>query len=48
MWTEMSSPAILAIIGSRIKETRIKQSKTQAELAVAAGVAPLTVANIEN
>lgn len=47
MWTEMSSPAILAKIGSRIKETRIRQSKTQAELAAAAGVTPLTVANIE-
>ncbi len=47
MWTEMSNPAILAKIGSRIKETRIRQSKTQAELAAAAGVTPLTVANIE-
>lgn len=47
MWTEMSTPAILAKIGSRIKETRIRQSKTQAELAAAAGVTPLTVANIE-
>lgn len=47
MWTEMSSPAILAKIGSRIKETRIRQSKTQAELATTAGVAPLTIANIE-
>lgn len=48
MWTEMSSPAILARIGGRIKETRIRQSKMQAELATAAGVTPLTVvANIE-
>lgn len=47
MWTEMSSPAILTKIGSRIKETRIRRSKTQAELAAAAGVTPLTVANIE-
>lgn len=47
MWTEMSSPAILVKIGSRIKETRIRQSKTQVELATAAGVTPLTVANIE-
>ena len=44
MWTEMSSPAILTKIGSRIKETRIRQ--TRAELA-AAGISPLTVANIE-
>lgn len=47
MWTEMSNPAILLKIGSRIKETRIRQSKTQAELATAAGVTPLTVINIE-
>lgn len=47
MWTEMSSPAILAKIGNRIRETRIRQSKTQAELATAAGITPLTVANIE-
>lgn len=47
MWTEMSSPAILVKIGTRIKETRIRQNKTQAELAAAAGVTPLTVANIE-
>ncbi|MCD8268256.1 MAG: helix-turn-helix domain-containing protein [Parabacteroides sp.] len=47
MWTKMSSSAILVKIGSRIKETRIRQSKTQAELAAAAGVTPLTVANIE-
>ena len=47
MWTEMSNPAILLKIGSRIRETRIRQDKTQAELALASGVTPLTVANIE-
>lgn len=47
MWTEMSNPAILAKIGSRIKETRIRQGKTQVELATATGIAPITVANIE-
>lgn len=47
MWTEMSTPAILVKIGSRIKETRIRQNKTQAELAITAGITPLTVANIE-
>ena len=46
MWTEMSNPAILLKIGSRIRETRIRQDKTQAELALASGVTPLTVANI--
>ncbi len=43
----MSNPAILLKIGSRIRETRIRQDKTQAELALASGVTPLTVANIE-
>lgn len=47
MWTEMSNPAILLKIGNRIRDTRIRQDKTQAELAVASGVTPLTVANIE-
>ena len=47
MWTEMSNPALLLKIGSRIRETRIRQDKTQAELALASGVTPLTVANIE-
>lgn len=43
----MSNPAILLKIGNRIRDTRIRQDKTQAELAVASGVTPLTVANIE-
>ena len=43
----MSNPAILLKIGSRIRETRIWQDKTQAELALASGVTPLTVAKIE-
>lgn len=48
MWTEMSNSAILSKIGGRIKEARIRKNITQAELAVAVGVTPLTVANIEN
>ncbi|MFT0294559.1 helix-turn-helix transcriptional regulator [Bacteroides thetaiotaomicron] len=47
MWTEMSDPAILIKLGARIKDTRIRKRITQAELAIAAGVSPLTVANIE-
>ena len=47
MWTEMSDPAILNKLGARIKDTRIRKRITQAELAIAAGVSPLTVANIE-
>ncbi len=48
MWTEMSDPAVLAKIGARIKETRIRKRMTQEELAEQAGVSPLTVANTEN
>lgn len=43
----MSDPAILIKLGARIKDTRIRKRITQAELAIAAGVSPLTVANIE-
>ena len=43
----MSDPAILTKLGARIKDTRIRKRITQAELAIAAGVSPLTVANIE-
>lgn len=47
MWTEMSNPAILVKLGTRIKETRIRRVITQEELAETAGVSTLTVANIE-
>lgn len=43
----MSDPAILIKLGARIKDTRIRKGITQVELAIAAGVSPLTVANIE-
>lgn len=47
MWQEMSNPAILAKIGRRLKDIRIKQNMTQGELAERAGMSILTVANIE-
>lgn len=47
MWTEMSNPSILIKIGSRIKDTRIRHKKTQLDIATAAGISALTVANIE-
>lgn len=47
MWNEMSNPAVLAKIGYRIKEIRIRQNLTQEDLAVASGVSTLTIANIE-
>lgn len=48
MWTEMSNPAILAILGNRIKNTRLRKGITQEELATTAGISTLTVANVEN
>ena len=33
MWQEMSNPAVLAKIGRRLKDIRIKQNMTQGELA---------------
>lgn len=47
MWTEMSDPAIIARLGARIKDVRVRKSITQNELALAAGVSRLTVVNIE-
>lgn len=43
----MSDPAILIKLGGRIKDARIRKGLTQAELAITAGISPLTVANIE-
>lgn len=47
MWTEMSNPAILTKLGSRIKETRLRNGIQQEELAIKAGVSLFTVAKIE-
>lgn len=47
MWTEMSNPAILTKLGTRIKDARIRKGITQEELALTSGVSSLTVANIE-
>ncbi len=47
MWQEMSNPAVLAKIGRRLKDIRIKLNMTQGELAERAGMSILTVANIE-
>lgn len=47
MWTEMSNPAVLVKIGSRIREARIRRRMTQEELARQSGVSTLTVSNVE-
>ena len=47
MWQEMSNPAVLAKLGKRLKEIRIRQNLTQGELAEKAGISVLTVAKAE-
>lgn len=47
MWTEMSTPAVLVKIGSRIRKARIKRRMTQEELARQSGVSTLAASNVE-
>jgi len=47
-WYAMSDPAILKIIGSFIQQTRLKQNKTQQQLANEAGINRSTIVQIEN
>ncbi|MBR2360712.1 MAG: helix-turn-helix domain-containing protein [Bacteroidaceae bacterium] len=47
MWSEMSDPAIIRLLGERLKALRIRKEMTQAELAYQAGATSLTVANLE-
>jgi|SRR5690606_13586372 len=47
-WVQMTDVAIVAQIGHYIKQTRIKQNKTQAQLAEAAGLNRWTISQIEN
>ena len=47
-WVQMTDLAIVAQIGYFIKQTRINQNKTQAELAESAGLNRWTISQIEN
>ena len=47
-WIQMTDIAIVAQIGHYIKQARVKQSKTQAQLAEAAGLNRWTISQIEN
>lgn len=47
-WAQMTDVAIVAQIGHFIKQTRIRQHKTQAQLAEAAGLNRWTISQIEN
>jgi transcriptional regulator with XRE-family HTH domain len=47
-WHAMSDPALLEMLGTFIRETRLQQNKTQQQVATAAGVNRSTVVQIEN
>lgn len=46
-WYSMSDPAVMAEIGKRLKEYRLRKNYTQSELAVKAGISVLSVQNLE-
>jgi transcriptional regulator with XRE-family HTH domain len=46
-WYSMSDPAIMAELGKRIKEYRIRKNFTQNELAEKTGISVLSVQNLE-
>ena len=47
-WYSMSDPAVMAELGKRLKEYRLRKNYTQQELAFNAGLSVLSVRNIEN
>ncbi len=47
-WYAMSDPAILAVLGNFIRQTRLQQNKTQQQTATAAGVNRSTLVQVEN
>lgn len=44
---EMSDPAILEVLGAFIRETRLRQNKTQEDVATAAGIKRMTLVRFE-
>jgi len=46
-WYEMSNPAVMQLIGQRIKEIRLRKNMTQQEIATRAGISALSVVNLE-
>ena len=47
-WTAMSDKAIIAAIGEYLKQQRLAKNKTQAQIAVDAGINRWTLSNLEN
>jgi transcriptional regulator with XRE-family HTH domain len=48
IWYAMSDPAILKVLGSFIKQTRLQQNKTQQQVAAVAGINRSTLVQFEN
>jgi transcriptional regulator with XRE-family HTH domain len=47
-WYAISDPAMLAVLGTFIQQTRLQQNKTQQQVAAAAGINRSTMVQIEN
>ena len=47
-WIAMSDKAIIAAIGEYLKQQRLSKNKTQAQVAIDAGINRWTLSNIEN
>ena len=47
-WSAMSDKAIINVLGSFIKQKRLEQNKTQAQLSKAAGISRDTLSLLEN
>jgi transcriptional regulator with XRE-family HTH domain len=47
-WHAMSDPALLELLGKFIQQTRLRQNKTQQQVATAAGINRSTMVQIEN
>jgi transcriptional regulator with XRE-family HTH domain len=47
-WYAMSDPAILAVLGNFVQQTRLQQNKTQQQAASAAGINRSTLVQVEN
>ena len=47
-WHAMSDPAILASLGTYLQQTRLRQNKTQQQIATEAGINRSTLTQIEN
>jgi len=47
-WYAMSDIALMAMVGSFLKEARLQQNKTQTEVALSSGISRSTLVQMEN